>query len=170
MEKYQVGQLFPIEHLCNGKEQYIGIPTSSFFNVLLSLHNISDKERSLFTEGEITAYLFEQHDVPFMVIDFGQGLSFDIAFDITRFDQDTMHEWLSSRGNGVTLFLVDAATGIIEAMRLIGVGFADEFRAICARQDGQKDIAARARLIQQAFTTQDMMRHATAKTAFLNDR
>lgn len=166
MERYQVGQLFPIEQLCTGQEQYVGIPTTSFFNVLLSLRNISAKERNLFEKGSITAYLFEQEDVPFFVFDFGQGFCFDIAFDITRFDQETLHDWLSSRGNGVTLFLVDAATGIIEAIRLIGIGFADEFRAVCARQEGQKDIGARARLIQQAFTTQDMIRHATAKTEF----
>ena len=51
-------------------------------------------------------------------------------------------------------------------MRLIGVGFAPELRAICARQKGQKGIEQRVLLIHSAFTTKDMVRHAIAKTVF----
>lgn len=166
MERYQVGALFPIEQLCTGKEQYVAIPTTDFFNVMLSLKNISKKERKLFTNGSITAYLFEEHDIPFVIFDFGEGLSFDIAFDISRFDQDTLLSWLSSRGNAISLFLVDADTGILEAIRLIAVGFADEFRTICARQEGQEYTEMKARMIQQAYTTRDMMKHSIAKTEF----
>jgi hypothetical protein len=37
MEVYRVGELFPHEEFCTGKEQYVAIVTNSFFNVLMSL-------------------------------------------------------------------------------------------------------------------------------------
>ena len=73
---------------------------------------------------------------------------------------------MASETNAIAIFLVEATTGIIEGMRLIGVGFAPELRAICARQKGQKGIAERVLLIHSAFTTKDMVRHAIAKTVF----
>ena len=64
------------------------------------------------------------------------------------------------------IFLVEATTGILEGIRLIGVGFAPELRVICARQKDQKGIEQRVHLIHSAFTTKDMARHAIAKTVF----
>ena len=80
----------------------------------------------------------------------------------------TAKEWRDANPKleAIALFLVEATTGIIEGMRLIGVGFAPELRAICARQKGQKGIAERVLLIHSAFTTKDMVRHAIAKTVF----
>ena len=80
----------------------------------------------------------------------------------------TAKEWRDANPKleAIALFLVEATTGIIEGMRLIGVGFAPELRAICARQNGQKGIAERVLLIHSAFTTKDMVRHAIAKTVF----
>ncbi len=66
----------------------------------------------------------------------------------------------------IAIFLVEATTGIIEGMRLIGVGFADQLREICAQQKGQTGIEERIRLIQSAFTTKEMIQHSIAKTVF----
>ena len=83
----------------------------------------------------------------------------------------TAKEWRDANPKleAIALFLVEATTGIIEGMRLIGVGFAPELRAICARQKGQKGIEQRVLLIHSAFTTKDMVRHAIAKTVFKQD-
>ncbi|MEI7706890.1 MAG: hypothetical protein WCI90_01375 [Chlorobium sp.] len=166
MDAYRVGQLFPHEEYCTGREMNVAIPTEGFFHILMSLKKISRKERKLFTRGTITASLFEQRDIPFLVVDFGENFSIDISFDISKFDDETRRVWLASESNAIAIFLVEATTGIIEGMRLIGVGFAPELRAICARQKGQKGIAERVLLIHSAFTTNDMVRHAIAKTVF----
>jgi len=166
MEIYQVGELFPIEKFCTGKEQNIGILTNRFFNVLMSLKRISKKEKQLFSYGRLSAYLFEQKDIPFLVLDFGEGFSIDMSIDTSRFDDDFRREWMASDANAITLFLVDASTGVLESIRLIAVGFADEFRDICSRHAGRTDIKRQVQLIQAAFTTREMMEHARAFTRF----
>jgi len=166
MEVYQVGELFPHEKYCTGREQHVALPTDGFFNVLMSLNKISRKEKELFSKGRITAYLFEQRDIPFVVLDFGEGFSIDISFDTSQFDDETRRVWMQSETNIIALFLVEASTGILEAMRVIAVGFASEFREICARQAGQSGIGQRVHLVHAAFSTNEMMQHAIAKTAF----
>jgi hypothetical protein len=166
MDVYQVGKLFPIEKYCTGNEQHVAIVTNSFFNVLMSLKHISKKEKELFSQGKLCAYLFEQKDIPFLVLDFGEGFSIDMSFDTSKFDEKFRKEWMTSDANVITLFLVEASTGILEGMRLIAVGFADEFREICARQTGKQGIERQVRLIQTAFTTREMMEHARTCTRF----
>jgi hypothetical protein len=166
MEAYRVGQLFPLEQYCTGREMNIAIPTESFFHLLMSLKKISSKEKRLFTTGKITAYLFEQRDIPFLIVDFGEEFRFDISFDTSKFDDETRRIWMASETNAIAIFLVEATTGILEGMRLIGIGFAPQLREICARQKGQTGIEERIRLIHSAFTTNDMIRHAVAKTVF----
>lgn len=166
MEVYRVGELFPHEQFCTGREQHVAIVTNSFFNVLMSLNRISKKEKELFTNGTLTAYLFERKEIPFLVLDFGQGFSIDMSIDASMFDEEFRGEWMASDSNLITLFLVEASTGVLEAMRMIGVGFADEFRQLCSKHAGQTDIERQVRLIQTAFTTKEMMTHARASTRF----
>jgi hypothetical protein len=166
MEVYQVGELFPIEKYCTGQEQHVAIVTNSFFNVMMSLKHIKKREKELFMNGRLTAYLFEQKDIPFLVLDFGEGFSIDMSIDASMFDEEFRREWLASEGNMVTLFLVEASTGKLEAMRMIALGFADEFREICSRHVGRTGIERQVRLIQTAFTTREMMHHARASTSF----
>ena len=166
MDAYNVGQLFPLEQYCTGQEMNVAIQTEGFFHILMSLKKISRKERKLFTRGTITASLFEQRDIPFLVVDFGENFSIDISFDISKFDDETRRVWMASEANAIAIFLVEATTGILEGIRLIGIGFAPQLRQICARQKGQKGIEDRVRLIHSAFTTKDMIRHSIAKTVF----
>ena len=166
MEVYRVGELFPHEQFCTGKEQYVAIVTNSFFNVLMSLSRISKKEKELFTNGTLSAYLFERKDIPFLVLDFGEGFSIDMSIDASLFDEEFRRKWMASESNLITLFLVEASTGKLEAMRMVAVGFADEFREICSRHAGRTDIERQVRLIHTAFTTREMMEHARSYTRF----
>lgn len=166
MEVYRVGELFPHEQFCTGREQHVAIVTNSFFNVLMSLKHIKKREKELFSNGSLTADLFEQKGIPFLVLDFGQGFSIDMSIDTSMFDEEFRGEWMASGSNLITLFLVEASTGVLQAMRMIGVGFADEFRQICSRHAGRTDIERQVRLIQTVFTTKEMMTHARASTRF----
>jgi len=166
MDVYHVGNLFPIEKYCTGKELHVAIVTNRFFNVLMSLKHISKREKELFSKGRLTAYLFERKDIPFLVFDFGEGFSIDMSFDASKFDGEFRREWMASDANAITLFLMEASTGVLEAMRVIAVGFADEFREICSKHPGKTDIARQVRLIQSAFTTREMMEHARMCTRF----
>jgi hypothetical protein len=166
MEAYRVGELFPIEQYCTGRELNVALPTNGLFNVLMSLKKISRKERKLFKNGKLTAYLFEKKDIPFLVLDFGEGFSIDISLDISRFDDENRQAWIQSESNAIAIFLVEATTGILQNIRLIGIGFADQLREICARQQGETKFEERVGLIHAAFTTRDMIRYAIAKTVF----
>lgn len=73
---------------------------------------------------------------------------------------------MASESNLITLFLVETSTVVLEAMRMVAVGFADEFREICSRHSGRTDIKRQVSLIHAAFTTREMMEHAQACTRF----
>lgn len=94
------------------------------------------------------------------MLDFGEGFSIDLSFDASMFDKAFRENWLASDANVITLFLVEASTRVLEAMRMIAVGFADEFRAICARHVGKNDIERQVRLIHTAFSTRERMEYA----------
>ena len=93
-------------------------------------------------------------------------ISTDSSSALKSLWQPFLDDMGKATGLKINGFFATDYTGIIEGMRLIGVGFAPELRAICARQKGQKGIAERVLLIHSAFTTKDMVRHAIAKTVF----
>ena len=101
MDAYRVGQLFPHEQYRTCQELNVAIPTAGFFHILMSLKKISRKERKLFARGTITASLFEQRDIPFLVVNFGENFSIDISFDISKFDDETRRVWLASETNAI---------------------------------------------------------------------
>ena len=94
------------------------------------------------------------------MLDFGEGFSIDLSIDASMFDGEFRENWLASDVNVITLFLVEASTGVLESMRMIAVGFADELREICSRHVGRNDIERQVRLIHTAFSTREMMEHA----------
>jgi len=81
------------------------------------------------------------------VLDFGEGFSIDMSIYASMFDEEFRREWLASDSNLISLFLVEASTGVLVAMRMIGIGFPDEFRQICSRYAGITDIERQVRLI-----------------------
>lgn len=136
MIQYVVGQRFPHEKYLNRGNLTVAIVNDAFFDILVIFENITPQERKVFRTGKLTMSLFRYKDVPFVVTDFGDGFNFDISIDITKLDEEQQEKWLNERSNIVNLYLVDAYTGTLEAMRVLGVNFSEELKDICEVQSG----------------------------------
>lgn len=110
--------------------------------VILSFGNPTDKEIEGAKNGQIEMAYYETEQILFLVTKIaGCGGWLDAPFNIRIYDDkniefDWSEEIVDGSGLAMQIVLVDANTGIIKAMRLIGTHtkFAKGFRAAILRQ------------------------------------
>jgi alpha-acetolactate decarboxylase len=138
MIKYEIGKRFPHEKYLGKGEVTIAILNTAFFDALCVLDGISANERKDWRKGKLGIYLYEQSDIPFVCFAF-ENWNFDISINIGKATDEQVEEWLNSEANLINLFLVDATTGTLEAMRMISIPrtMAERIRDICEDQSSR---------------------------------
>lgn len=116
---YETGKPFPHPNLVPGAEVARVQFTSSFIDVVLYANNITTDELQTFRKGSLTYGIFQEKNVPFMVFDLS-GWTFDCSINLLKVPDDKADQWLNNEGNILTLFLVDAQSNVLLAMRQIG--------------------------------------------------
>lgn len=134
MVSYCVGQKFPHDLYLNRGEFMVGMLNDSFMDMIVSLRDITPREITAVESGDVSMFLYQYKESPFVITDFGGGFLFDVSIEITKLPKEQQNEWLNADGNIVTIFLVDADTGILKAMRVFGVNFQNELKDICKMQ------------------------------------
>ncbi|KAA6329767.1 hypothetical protein EZS27_021453 [termite gut metagenome] len=168
MEKYEVGKRFPLEKYLNKGECTVSIMNEAFFDIVVCLSGITSNEKEAFKKGKLTVALFAYKTVPFIVCDFGDGFNFDASIDIIKLTKQQQDKWLNNQGNIISLYLVNAKTGILEAMRIISVNFAEEIRDFCEKQS-EYDSVYTQKVINEAYQlyqVSDMVEKAVKKMYF----
>jgi len=166
MIKYEVGKRFPHEQYLGKGEITIAILNTAFFDVLCLLNGISADERKDWRKGKLKIYLYEQSDIPFICFAF-ENWNFDVNINIGKVTDEQIEEWLNSDANIINLFLVDAITGTLEAMRMISIPktMSGRIRDICEEQSSRAS-AETDRLIQATLagiSTTFMIKNAEIK-------
>lgn len=166
MIKYETGTRFPHEKYLNRGEITVAMLHENFFDVVCVLSNISDSERKDWRKGNLSVYLYGQDNIPFIAFAFDTW-SFDVNINIGKINGHNINTWLNSRANTINLFLVEATTGNLEAMRLISIPakMAETIRDICEKQT-EMDTDRVELLIQSTLSnlpTQYMMKNALMK-------
>ena len=135
MIKYEVGKRFPHEKYLGTGEVTVAVLNTAFFDVVCVLGGITSDERKDWRKGKLAIYLYEQSNIPFICFAF-ENWNFDVSINIGKISEDQVDEWLNSESNLINLFLVDATTGNIEAMRMISIPqkLAERIRDICEKQ------------------------------------
>lgn len=163
---YAVGQKFPDEMYCNIPETNIAITTDGFFDLLMSLHEVSEIEFKAFAET-LTIGLFVVDDIPFIIFNFNGIFSTDVSLNLSTAEIHDANKWLNSDGNMINLFLVDNDTDIILGIRTIAVNFADDLRAVLRQQLKNMDsIQERINVILDNYSTEYMMEHSIKTYTF----
>jgi hypothetical protein len=166
MIKYEVGTRFPHEKYLNRGEVTVPMLHEQFFDVVCVLGNISVNERKDWRKGNLSVYLYGQDNIPFIAFAFDTW-NFDVNINIGKINGFNIDTWLNSEANTINLFLVEAITGNLTAMRLISIPskMAELIRDICEKQTGM-DTTRIDLLIQSALTdlpTEYMMKNALMK-------
>lgn len=168
MIQYRVGEKFPLKNYVDRGEITVAVVNDVLFDIVVSLGGITAEEKKAFRKGPVTLSLFRYKDVPFIVVDFGKGFSFNVSINVTKLTEEQQAQWFNEPGNIVNLFLINAHTGVLEAMRTFGINFAEELKDICEVQS-EHTPAYVQNIIEQALDlleTSMMAYNAVKKISF----
>lgn len=165
MYKYEVGQLFQ-----DGITMY---PEGTKFDftqggpvLIMFLERPTEKEIQQVKSGRLQIGFWYKDDVIFVLFKFGSLNWMDAPYNVHLSEPFTFEEIVPNSGFGLHVFLVDAATGIIKAMRLIGLGttFSIQLKKAIEKQ---KNAAFDESLYDKAimrvygnYSTNDMIKYA----------
>lgn len=134
----EVGKQFPYTS-ASGNDVCRASFNEGFFDVYAQIKSPSVSEIKVFKSAPLKYGIFESQNVPFFLFDFFQdGWNFDIPMNILKIQDDKEEAWLNSQANAINLYMIDADTNVLLAMRLIGIQnkIAEELRDILERQSG----------------------------------
>lgn len=136
MVKYEVGKPFP-QNFAFGQDASFISTNESLFDLVLAMSRPTAHEKKTIKQEPIRYGCYYQEHVPVFIVDFRfQNLSFDATLNFTKVKEDKRKDWLKTEGNTIGIFVVDAQTNILHAMRMISVNldFAMNIKNECKLQ------------------------------------
>ncbi len=135
-EVIKIGEKFTRHQIPDdGCDHLIPVITSMGVDVVLSLSNISDLERTSYTEKPFSISLFETETVPFIILGFENNDMQEFALNVMGMPTSDRSLWLSDEDmNLFRLFLVEAETGTLLAVRTYTPDLMRNVKDVCRRQ------------------------------------
>jgi len=96
----------------DGKDFAVAITTSPMF-LLVALNNTTPLEINIFRSGEIKIHLSIINEIPFLIVDYGNGLIFDAS--ITKMESEDKYE------NALNIISLDYGDMKINGIRIFGL-------------------------------------------------
>lgn len=123
MQKYEVGLPFPIHNEVPGVDRCTARLTGASFDVLYYISGANSREIKTFKDTLLRLHVWIYDDIPFIAVSYlGETWTYDITLTVaTRDKKDVSQAFIEGKGNAVTLFLIDATTNVILAMRTLGL-------------------------------------------------
>lgn len=172
MQEYRVGEPFPLKNPY-GKSDYITAAiVGQSFDVICWADRPSSKEVHAWKRGMLRYGAFIRDDIPFFLLYFPDvKWSMDISINILAEKEHSrpFREYLDGAGNMVNLFLVDASSNILKAMRMIGLDntVVGDIRLSCINQLSRYQTSDKINMhlaaIVSTISTQEMIKTTTMK-------
>lgn len=134
-EQFEVGKLYK-----TGITQYDEGPKFDFLQsgAVLNLYYIRPTAREIedITAGRFELGFTEKDGIIFMLFRFGSGQHMDAPYSVHLSAPFTFETLQEGMGFGLSIFLVDASTGILRGMRYVGLStdFSQRFKKSVERQ------------------------------------
>lgn len=164
MTKYEVGNPFPFPHPMPGAEVTLSDISTAFFDVKCYLHDIAPDEIKDWRKGILKYGFFEYDKCLFFIIAF-ENWNLDCSINILKIKSDEdLENWLNADGNLINIFLIDAGTNILKAMRTfsIPVDLSESVKDILEQQtekyNNHEEVEKRIAEIQHSITTDEMIK------------
>lgn len=162
--KYEVGQPFPDQRYVQ-RDAAIAIFTESFVNITITMESLSRSEIEAFKSRSFTIALYKSQNIPFIAMQF-QEFSIDASLDITLLTAEQQENWLNQNANVMNIFLIEATSGILTAIRTVGVNFREELKDILEEQTAETNIDPAIDNIRNRVTTEEMLVRAVKRQKF----
>lgn len=168
--QYQVGQPFPSPKVLPGADYPLASFNEAFLDVLFYSSD-ANADKKIWGADRLTLYFYEASSVQFIAAKFEKlNIDFDVSLNFLKTMEQPREAWLAGTGNLMTLFLIDANTNLLAAMRTVSVNFAPELREGIGRQlaayQSVEAVEAATERVLATTATNIMMRDAKKKISF----
>lgn len=166
MQTLEVGKPFPIRNPAGKGDHVTAFVAGESFDVICWAGDLNSKEVQAWRRGLLRYGAYVKNAIPFFLLYFPElkwPLDVSINIHAEKEGGRPFEQYLEGQGNAVNLYLVDAATGLIKGMRMIGLDpvIADAIRLGCANQLQRYPSAAATSMqmedILSAMTTLEMI-------------
>jgi len=171
LNKYEVGKKFLDIRYPEGG--ILRTMDNGFVDFIVSMSNMTTAETRGLKQEIFTLGIYIERHVPFLLLSI-QSIRFstDASLNVHKIQTDSVESWLDNYGNAMTLFAVEQTTGVLKAMRLLGV--AEElvtlFKDACKNQyhyyKSKEDVEKVIDQVMSSKSTDDMLRLAQFKQYF----
>lgn len=137
VESFVIGEPFPwTEYAIKNSETIRPVLNTEGFDIVISLANISEQEKSAFCNENATLSVKNITGIPFMVLNFDEVLKVDFSLNIMKINAEYRDLWLKMKdpNYSIRVFLVEATTTNLIAMRICPFDDMNYIREICASQ------------------------------------
>lgn len=165
MQKYEVGSPFPIHNEAPGVDRCTARLAGATFDVLYYINGANSREVRTFKDTLLRLHVWIYEDIPFLAVSYlGENWTYDVTLTVATHDKrDVAEAFIDGEGNATTLFLIDAKTNVIRAMRTLGlpdsatVAIKDAARAQLERYEDETDVLAVVNAVYERLSTADII-------------
>lgn len=167
MFKYEVGKLYK-DNVTRYAEGTKFDFTQSGAVLELYFERPSNKEIEDVKSGKFELGFYEKEDILFMLFKFGTGSYLDTPYSVHLSQPFQFMDLDPGFGFGLSIFLIDASTGILKAIRYVGLSndFSQRFKKAVERQKRSSfDVTLYDQKVQSVYTnysTKDLVLRAEA--------
>jgi hypothetical protein len=147
------------------------IPYGSSFMLLANIDQLIMAEIKALKRGKLKYGVYINNNIPFFLLDLPEiKMTLDSSFNIFKFEQTAVDNWLNNEANAVELITVKAETFIVKAQRLMGIELdcMKQIKEACIEQQkaytSQKEVDSMIVRICNAVTTDDMIKRSKIYT------
>ena len=166
LQVFEVGKKFPIKNPTPFFENVRTLIVKASFDVVYFIKNYSKDDIKIWTSNPLNVGVYiDENKVPFIIFDFVRsGWNFDCTINILAENEETKFHFINTKGNMVTMFLVDAIDNTLLAMRGIGMQYAtmDAIKNACKEQlsmyRNKEEVDKKIDAIINRFTTSELMK------------
>lgn len=123
MKSFNVGQVFPDENPVPGHEYAVSELNKEFFDIRAYFKYVTPVEVKMWQRAGIKYGACVISNIPFLLLNFeNTGWRLDVTLNILKVQNETqINDWLNNKNTVINLFLLDALTNILLAIRTISI-------------------------------------------------
>lgn len=162
MKEYSVNEKFPVANPIPFIENVRSEINPDFIDVIYNITKPTMKEVNTWRFGKFKYGVFVESDIPFFLIDFGDW-DFDMSLNILKCtNKEQRDNWLKTDGGWLFMYLIDACSNDIKAMRQISFSSTSKVKQVLQNQAKRyrsySDVDIEIDKINSKYTTKDMIR------------
>ena len=129
-----LGEEFPLKQYVQLGDFTSAFLTSSSFDVIISLTDLTEEEEYAIADEEFDVYFVDTEFGPLVVFQFGDDLRFDFSLNIHKMNQAAIPAWLRDPDETVRVYVLEGSDSVVKAVRFVPFKKMYDLKVSCMRQ------------------------------------